>query len=77
VESTRSERNTRYLWPLGLTAGYPQGGWELRENNQNQMDQLRIQMMQQDLAERRARQQQQQQQVYYCRLPDGRFVQCR
>jgi len=30
AESTRSEKNARYLWPLGLTTGYPEGGWELR-----------------------------------------------
>ena len=43
------------------------------EVNRNRMDNLRIEMMQRDLEERRQRQQQ----TYYCRTPDGRFVACR
>ena len=33
AESTRSEKNARYLWPLGLTAGYLGGGWELLQGD--------------------------------------------
>lgn len=43
--------------------------------NRNKMDQLRIQMMQEELEQRR--QQRQPRQIYYCRTPSGDYVACR
>ena len=58
--------------PYGPVAPLKDYGQIQQDVNRNRMDELRTEMIQQDLDRRR-----QQQQTHYCRTPGGDYVACR